>query len=218
MTDRKGPTIGVARAVEIYLEMVGIRSLFRGDHEPIKMNELWNHASGSNANDIEKSELPLNIRVQEHKFSQNADAWRKATVMALDRFVTLLVDPSLMSEAGKGRGPDAKLANFVLAHEFSHLALDHFAQSASGKNFKLTKRSNGYANLAPTAEELEANMAAVFLLCGPMLATWEGSAKELADRACCDVYSVEKFLRMVRTAAFKEELDRRQSTNERVVL
>ncbi|MEM6741600.1 MAG: hypothetical protein AAF646_15940 [Pseudomonadota bacterium] len=142
------------------------------------------------------------------------DYKRTAGVIAFDGRVTLTVDEQLMRNARKG----CKLSNFTLAHELGHLALDHHASSAVTKNFRLFSGPSGESNIPPTAEELEANYAAVFFQCGVALFDDQFDALALANRAFCDVPWVKKAQRAVRTTPFRLNYERLIRPKRRVVL
>jgi len=148
------------------------------------------------------------------KSNQFEDHKRKASLVFFDHWVTLSVDEKLMAAASRG----CRLSNFILAHEVGHLALDHHAMSATTKHFQLFSGPNGMSNIPPTLEELEANIAAVFLQCGPALISSGLDAVELARRAHSDVTYVRKAQRIVRLDAFQRRLRQPKVRRERAVM
>jgi hypothetical protein len=152
--------------------------------------------------------------IKTYRSDVKEDFKRKAALLVFGNRLTLTVDEVLIERAMQG----CKLSNFILAHEFGHLALNHHARSAVTKHFQLFSSPCGMANLPPNLEELEANYAAVFFQCGEALANARWSAIELANRACSDVNYVKKALAIVRLDVFRRELARPKPKFERVVL
>jgi hypothetical protein len=152
--------------------------------------------------------------INTYRSDETEDFKRKAGVVQFDHRVTLTVDEKLMAKAKQG----CKLSNFILAHEFGHVALNHHARSAVTKNFQLFAGPSGMSNSPPTVEELEANYAAVFFQCGAALQNAHFSALELSNRACSDFYYVKKAQGIVMLDVFQRELCRTKPRYERVVL
>lgn len=142
------------------------------------------------------------------------DYLRKAGVIALGERLTLTVDRKLFSNAKAG----CKLANFILAHELGHVALDHHRNGKVTKNFQLFSSANGMSNIPPTSEELETNYAAVFFQCGMELLNPYAEHLQLAHRAGTDVHYVKKALDRTRLDIFKNELNRQSNRFKRVIL
>jgi hypothetical protein len=151
--------------------------------------------------------------IKAYKSNEIEDYKRKAGTVSLGDKVTLVADERLMVKAKQG----CRLANFILAHEVGHLALDHHAQGAVIKNFQLFASPSGMSNIPPTLEELEANFAAVFFQCGPALFDPSLRAVDLARRASSDIHYVKKAQGVVRLTIFQEQLRRPKSSHERVV-
>jgi len=156
-----------------------------------------------------------------YRFRETEDFRRRAGVIALEHSVTLVADEKLMERAAEG----CNFMNFVLAHEFGHLVLDHHAKGAVIKNFQLFSGAGGMAaSIPPTVEELEANFAAVFFQCGVALEEGRWNTRQLAQRAFSDDLYVKKAQAVVQLSAFLRELerqralDRLKSTLTRVIL
>jgi hypothetical protein len=185
--------------------MLGYRREYSADTEFFKMTDFWDWlctGSGHWSINLFRSNL-------------GEDYAKKAGVVAFDHRVTLTADEELWDRAAQG----CRLANFILAHEIGHLALDHHAKNAVTKNFQLFPGPRGMSNTPPTLEEMEANLAAVFLLCGEALENVRWDALDLAKRAYCDVEYVKKGQRFVRLDVFQRELRKQtKSRYHRVVL
>ena len=201
----KMPKITTERAAEIYEEMIQYRRAFCADTEFFKMTEFWDDVA-SGAGDWKINRFRSNL---------GADYVRKAGVVALGHKVTLSVDDELWLRAKSG----CWIANYILAHEIGHLALDHHAKAAITKNFQLFVGPTGsMSNIPPTPKELEANLAAVFLQCGVALEDRRWSALDLAARAFSDVNYVRKAQMYVRLDVFLRALRRPRSKAMRVIL
>ena len=198
------PTLSLSRAAEIWREMLWFRRELYADTDFFRMTAVWEALC---------NELPF-WSMRTYRSNQLEDYKRKAGVVAVGDHVTLTVDERLWENAGNG----CKLSNFILAHELGHLALNHHARSAVIKNFQLFSGPNGMSNLPPTAEELEANYAAVFFQCGVALEDKRRDSLHLADRAFSDVTYVRKAQKAVRLEAFELELRRQRERIARVVL
>jgi len=198
------PILSAARAASVFKEMVGLRRYCCNDSQYFGMSEIWD--------DLAEDSDEINI-----KFSKSAHLDfdnSKAGVVAFDKFATLIVPETMWAKAVEGD----RFANFTLAHEFAHLALEHHLMSANVKNFQLTNRGNDLANIPPNSEELEANYAAVFFQCGDALMEPNIDALNLAKRACTDVYYVKKAISLCKLEAFRRELEILYARYERVIL
>jgi hypothetical protein len=152
---RNRPTLSTSRGAGIFEEMIGYRRNFCADTEFFLMPEIWE--------DLCDEEGRWTIKLYH---TPDGDRYRpKAGIVSFDDRVILSVDERLMAEAKRG----CNLSNFILAHEFAHLALGHHDRSATTKNFRLKERSTGPANVPPTDEELETDFAAVCFQCGVSL-------------------------------------------------
>lgn len=192
------------RAAETWKTMLSHRRTLFDDTDFFKMPGVWEYL-------CEESD---DWQIKTYRSAETEDFKRKAGVVAFGNRVTLTVDAMLMERARQG----CKLSNFILAHELGHLALDHHSNSAVTKNFQLFAGPQGLANIPPTLEELEANIAAVFFQCGTALMDNRWTATELAHRAYSDVYYVGKVQRIVQLDVFQRELNKPRPTIERVVL
>ncbi len=200
---KKIPSLCTSRSVEIYQGMLWFRRMFYEDSVFFKMSDFWEML-------CEDSEY---FSIKTYHSNQRDDYKRKGGVIAFNGHIILTVDHQLIVNAKHGCG----FHNFMLAHEFGHIALDHYAKSAMTKNFQLFKGSNGMmSNSPPTIEELEADYAAVFFQCGVALEDKRRSAKELARRAFSDERIVEKAQSRVQLDVFRQRLIKRQ--RKRVIL
>ncbi|MCA3437778.1 MAG: hypothetical protein INF48_10730 [Rhodobacter sp.] len=210
----KVPSLSVVRYAEIYRTMILYRGQYCDDEELryFKMPDFWQWLCGDGKEGWQvktfRSDLP-------------DDYLRKAAIIAFDGRMTLTVDEILWEKAKLG----SKVPNFILGHEFAHLALDHHLGNATKKNFLLKQRNTDFAIIPPTPEELEANFGGVVFQCGPVLEDVRWGAIDIANRAFSDVAQVEKAMRIVRLEAFKQELNRqleaelrRRSSLRRIVL
>jgi len=201
---KRMPSLTTSRVADIWLETLSVRRELYDDSDFFKMPEVWEALC----------EVGEGWSIKTYKSDQMEDFKRKAGVVAFDNRVTLTADEKLIQRARDG----CKFSNFILAHEFGHLVLDHHAKGAVTKNFQLFAGANGMSNIPPTVEELEANLAAVFFQCGTALEDARWTPIQLAHRAYSDVLYVKKAQAMVRLDAFQKELKRPRPKFERVVL
>jgi len=197
------PKISAQRAAKVFKEALACRRLFCEDDKFFNMSEMWE--------DLCEGDDNWNIRQVTN--GPLADYQRRAGVVAFGEFVTLVADKELMRLARLGSG----FANFILAHEISHLMLDHHANAKVVKNFKVVDSETGKSVIPPTDEELETNYAAIFLQCGVALFDERLSALELARRAKTDVGMVKKARSLVRVMEFQKELESISKQKPRVV-
>ena len=198
----KLPVISVARAASIFEEMLSVRRFFcPADHDFFKMSDFWEDLCDEQGN----------WSVKTYKSKESNDLSRKAGVSAFAGRVTLTLDERLLENARSG----CNFSNYVLAHEVGHVALQHF--DARTKNFELSG-PDGTWNLPASLEELEANLAAVFLQCGVALLDPRWGPLELANRAFSDENYVRKAQKYVRLEAFQGLLTRPKPKFDRVVL
>jgi hypothetical protein len=201
MADR--PKLTTARTVAIFETMLSYRRIYCADSEFFNMADFWEDLCEGNERFL----------IKRYR-SNSEDSMRKARVVALDDRVTLTVDEKLLTDARQG----SPLSNYILAHEFGHLALDHHAKQAVTKHFDLKDRGLDFAIVPPTVEELEATYTGVFLQCGSALADIRREARDLARRAKTDVYLTQKLQKMVQLDVFQRELNRPKTVYPRVVL
>lgn len=210
----KVPSLSAGRYAEIYRTMIFYRREYCDDEDLryFKMSDFWEWLCGDGEG---------GWQVKTFRSDIYDDYLRKAAIIAFDGRMTLTVDEVLWEKARHG----SKVPNFILGHEFAHLALDHHLGNATKKNFHLKKRSTDVAIVPPTPEELEANFGGVVFQCGPILGDVRWGALDIANRAFSDVAQVEKAMRIVRLEAFKQELNRqveadlrRRSSIQRIVL
>lgn len=197
------PSIRTDRAVKVFNEMLGLRRIYCQDTNFFKSIEVWDWIADSDAK----------IRIKEFDGDRSGNE-KKAGVVAFDDRFTLIAPSALLSNARNG----CKFSNFTLAHEFSHIALDHHAKGAVVKNFQLYSSQSGLANIPPNDEELEANYAATMFLCGIALLAPNVDPVRLADRACCDVYYTKKTIKLCQTSVFREAFKESRKGIKRVVL
>jgi hypothetical protein len=129
--------------------------------------------------------------------------------------VRLTVDQDLWADAKQG----CMFSNFTLAHEFGHVALNHHAQFAGIRNFRLSEgRAGMLSNKPPNETELEANYAAVFFQCGKFLEEQGWTDYELARRAYSDSHYVKRARSIVQLGVFRDELEKLTVPRKRVIL
>lgn len=191
---RNRPTIAPARAARIYVDMLWYRRELYDDHTFFKMTDVWKTLC----------EEFDGFAVKTYKTSEVEDFKRKAGLIAFDGRVTLTADERLMDLASRG----CWLSNYMLAHEFGHLGLDHHRTGAIVKNFQLFVGPSGMENIPPTPEELEANYAATFFQCGVALLDLRFSDLELARRAFSDPNYIKKARAIMGAPAFQREVQR----------
>ncbi len=203
---KKRPAVTTTRMAEIYIEMVFLRREYMeychehsGDTLFFKMSDFWNWLCEGSSE----------FKIKKYRSDQTKDFSRRASIVALGNWMTLTVDERLFAKAADGD----KFANYILAHEFGHLALGHSEISATKRNYLMSESARGMANIPATVEELEANLAAPFFQCGKLLEDARWDAVHLANRAFSDVYSVERAQKFVRLEIFQREV-RRQLEEE----
>jgi len=135
--------------------MLECRRGYTSDSRFFKSTEIWEWLTHDDDN----------WSIMKYRGPNTEDYKRKAGVVAFDERVRLSVDERLWDNAAKGQ----MFANFVLAHELAHVALDHHSKGAVTKNFQLFDGPSGQCNIPPTVEELEANYGAVCFQCGAAL-------------------------------------------------
>lgn len=197
---RKGdPSISLFRLADIYEKLISVRREYQfiaDAQDFFRMTDFWEWlCDGDGGFAINRFN------------SSRAEPPMKAAVVAFDHKVTLTIHDQIWSQASEG----CRQSNFVLAHEFAHLALEHHARQAVSKNFMLYSGPNGNCNRPPTIEELEANYAAVIFQCGAGLANPAWPPLDLAKRALSDISLVKKLAPIVRSDHFRLILDRRRS-------
>jgi hypothetical protein len=199
------PTLTTEQTVKIYRTMIECRREFSADTDFFRMTDILDKLSE------DKARFRLKTYVSNKTGRDNI---KKASALALDDLVTIVVDEALLTEARKG----CKFSNFVLAHELSHVELGHYDQTLSIRHFQLVKDRGRLANRPPNEEELEANAGAVFFQCGVALMDASRSSIELAKRAYSDPYLVKRYQQYVRLEIFRRELERQTAKGRRVVL
>ncbi|WP_432450626.1 hypothetical protein [Aliiroseovarius marinus] len=191
--------------------MIELRRLFCSDDSYFRMSQVWDWLVGDDEENVDGYETTT---VKWYKTQTRDPVKDSAGVVAFDGRSTLVAPEWMREEAENG----GMFANFTLAHEFAHLALDHHARGAVVKNFQLFSGEFGNANIPPTVEELEANYAAVFFQCGVALLDPNIEATELAKRASSDDYLVKKLKKMCALEIFQTELSALNGRVERVIL
>lgn len=203
MIKAKKQSLTTPEAVSLFREMVSYRRIYCDDNEFFRMTDVWNWLADDGA-----------VKIKTYRTECEEDYKRKAGVVAFGERSILVVDKKLLENADN----KCKLSNFMLAHEFAHLALDHHARNAVVKNFQLFATASGNANIPPTKEEYEANLAAVFFQCGVALLDPKLDPLTLAHRAHSDVNEVKKAARKCRLDVFRDELNRQSYGIKQVVL
>ena len=185
------------RAVQIFDEMVERRRGFCGDKEFVRMDWVWEELCPDEGT----------WRIRTYRSRETEGYRRKAGVVQINHDLTLIVDERLFGAAKKGEG----LPNFILAHELTHVALDHHAESVGLKHFQLFQSANGMMSIKPpTVVEQEADLGGVIFQCGIALLDERLTDVDLAKKAFTDLSMVKKARRFVRLDVFKRELQRQQ--------
>ena len=184
-------SLSTTRAAQIWTEMVELRRELYKDDCFFKMHEPWEQFTT-------ESDL---WSIKTYRSENQEEYKQKASVVEFDGRVTLTVDEVLLSRAREG----GQLENFILAHEWCHLALRHHANFASNRNFVLSSTDKGYARLAGDIFELEADFGAVVFQCGVALRDERWDSVRLAKRAYADVAAVKKVRRLVNLEVFERE-------------
>jgi hypothetical protein len=203
---KRRPHLTTTRAAEIYAEMISCRRLYCEDDKFFKATDFWR----ASCDESETWKIKTFRRREQDSYKLKAAV---IAISELDR-VTLTVDEELWANAERGQW----MANFVLAHELGHIALDHHARGMVTKNFQIFPSPKGMSNIPPTLEEEEANYAAMFLQCGVALTNPRWEPLELARRAFSDPSYVEKGQMAVRLDVFQNALRRLKRGYKRVVL
>ena len=194
-----------SRAAQIYEVMLGYRREYCADTHFFKMSDFWEWLCGGDGQ----------WSIKTYRAIATEDYKPKAGVVAFGHNITLTADERLFENARRGD----KLSNVILAHELSHLALNHHKGSFVTKHFQLSTGSTGmFSILPPTLEEQEADYAAVFFQCGVALMDPRLSPRDLANRAFSDETLIKNAQRFVRLEVFQRELNRLKPTFPRVIL
>lgn len=200
----KQPNISLADLIHIREEAFSARRDLFDDHMFFKMTDAWEKLCDEGEN----------WRIKRYRSRENEDYKRKAGVIALMDKVTLTADDRLWKVADEGR----EFANFLLAHELGHLICDHHSRAAVTLNFQLIEGPNGMSTIPPTAQEFEANLAAVFFQCGPEIEMARWSDRELARRAHSDQRTVSRVRKYIRLPEYQREILKPRRKNPRVIL
>lgn len=208
MTSDYWKQLNTPDTVRLFCEMSDLRSHYANADEAVPMTEVWKDLASPDFKNAD--EFDTNIKF----FSGDEEHKRKAGVIAFGRRITLVVSREFWELALR----NDMLRNFLLAHEYAHVVLDHHASAAVIKNFKLGSRSGVNANIPPDWEEFETNVAAVFFQCGYALLNEEKTAFELAKKFYTDEYYVEKLQRLCQSKAFQNELNRRLARKSKPVV
>lgn len=196
-------------AVRLFREMAVLRSYYATSDEAISMADVWEDLASTEFEETDEFKTQIKF------FSGNEEHNRKAGIITFASRITLIVSHGFWRLA---RG-NQWLQNFLLAHEFVHVALDHHANAAVVKHFKLDSSNGVNANIPPTWEEFETNVAAVFFQCGDALFEKEKYAFELAAKYRTDKHYVERLQRLCQSQAFQGELGNQMAFKpKRVVL
>lgn len=195
MTKHK-PKLTTQRAVEIYEEMLMVRREYYADTEFFKMPDVWTELVDESGD----------LTIKTFKSTTGDDYLLRAAVMIVDKKIRLNVDKQLWHNAGLGKNLD----NFILAHEFAHLALDHVSNRGAPTNFFMGEKGGMKMILPPSLIEREADIGAVFFQCGIALMDLRRDVKQLADRAFTDIRHVEKARQYVLLDIFQRELQRQR--------
>lgn len=203
---RKRPQITTNRAVDNYREMLWVRRELFDDSEFFTMPQALEEICFDGGE----------WSVRTYKRKPFVEYSPRASAIEFDGRVVITADEELIDRAKRG----CYMANFVLAHELGHLALDHHKQEAVTKRFQLFSTTTGMSNIPPNVEEFEANLAAVFFQCGTWLEQRGFSHIELAQRAHSDPRYVKIAQRYVQLDVFQALLNKPEpeSKIERVVL
>lgn len=195
--------------VRLFWEMVDLRNYYVASGEVVSMTEVWEDLASTEFDETDEFKTRIKF------FSGDEEHDRKAAVIAFASKITLVVSKGFWSLAcNKGM-----LQNFLLAHEFSHIALDHHSKAAAIKHFKLDASHGTYANIPPTWEEFETNVAAVFFQCGDALLEKEKLALDIAVKFRTDAYYVGRLQKLCQSQTFRDELDKQLGQKpKRVVL
>ncbi|ESQ13586.1 MAG: hypothetical protein N838_33510 [Thiohalocapsa sp. PB-PSB1] len=185
--------------------MLQLRSIRPDDDPFFKMPDVWTFVCEG------EEGWAINMYRSHHTDSKK----KKAGVTVFDGRVRLTVDQDLWADAKQG----CMFSNFTLAHEFGHVALNHHAQFAGIRNFRLSEgRAGMLSNKPPNETELEANYAAVFFQCGKFLEEQGWTDYELARRAYSDSHYVKRARSIVQLGVFRDELEKLTVPRKRVIL
>ena len=196
---KRMPVLTTTRKVQLYWQAIRVRREFCSDVDFVKMTHVWG--------ELLTPEEGWSINKFQSGYGE--DYVRRAAVVALGHGVRLTVDDELWTRAERGE----EIPNYILAHELGHLIMGHHARNAVSKNFQLFSGPRGMSNIPPTAEELEANLVAVFLQCGPALENPMWETRYLAKRAFAPFSEVRAAQKLVCGEPFQKELQRVRSLN-----
>ena len=195
-------------AVQLFCQMVDLRSYYATPDEPVSMTEVWEDMASTEFEDSDEFKTKIKMFSGEEKHN------RKAGVVAFASQISLIVSKGFWELARKGE----RFRNFLLAHEFVHIVRDHHAHGAVVKHFQLDSRTGVNSNIPPTWEEFETNVGAVLFQCGTALFEKDRTAFEIAQKFRTDPYYVERLQRLCQSRVFLDEYERQTSPKPRVVL
>lgn len=185
----KEPPFLTSRAVEVYKALIWRRRIHCKDREFFLAIDYWDKWFG-----------PDKIRT----YRSTDEEIGRPGVVAFAGKVCMTADERRI-ELARGGCP---FSNSLVAHEISHLHLNHHRYSTRVTNFTLAKGSYGNAIIPKNQKEKEADLGSTVLLCGVLLADPSLRTRDLARHARADVGLVERAQRMVQLEAFQKELHR----------
>ena len=190
--------IKTSDAVKLFREMLSLRNDFAEPDASVSMTDVWLEL----ADDRYQKTDEYRTKIKLYSGSDTDDT--KAGVVVFGNLLTLVVTKHFWELARK----NSVLQNFLLAHEFAHVACDHHSNGAGMKHFRLTSKNGVKANIPPTWEEFEANLAAVFFQCGVALFEKETTPFELASRHRTDFRYAKRIQKLCQSDVFQAEYDK----------
>ncbi|MEO0938322.1 MAG: hypothetical protein AAFY38_09220 [Pseudomonadota bacterium] len=203
MTKKKKPTISAKHAAEVFRDVLQTRRIDYDDTSKVNMADLWEGLA----------ETFEETRIKYFK-AGSAVSSKRAGVVTFDNLTTLVVSKETMDACRNGD----RFCNFFLAHEFMHVELGHFEETAKVRNFKMGEIGGQNAILPADEIEYDADFAGVAFLCGVLLLAPNPNASVIAQKAGCPIDRVKAALRITQLDAFKQAFAALSHSIRKIVL
>lgn len=202
------PSISPERIVKIFKEMQWWREAYFSDNPLEKKVGIVN---GAKFWEWFAEEMP-DVRIRFDRYLDQVDK-RVAFVLKLDLHIFLNVS-KLKFEAAK---KNSYFPNFVLAHEFAHIALEHSETTTAPQPFSLHEEDGQLKSSVYDVIESEAHYGAIFLQVGEQIFADGIDTRLLAKNAATDPYQLDRLAKICRLEIVRQRL-RERNKIRRVVL
>ena len=202
------PSISPQRIVKIFKEMQWWREAYFSDNPYEKRVGIVN---GAKFWEWLAEELP-GVRIRFDRYLDNVDT-RVAFVLKLDLHIFLNVSKKKFEAAKK----NSYFPNFVLAHEFAHIALEHSEATTAAQPFSLHEEDGQLKSSVNDLIESEAHYGAVFLQVGEQIFADGIDTRLLAKNAATDPHQLDRLAKLCQLESVRQCL-RKRNEMRRVVL